>query len=66
MYQSCQPMFRYLTALRVQRAKELLQETQLPLYEIASRVGYESDLAFTKTFKKYTGTTPVRYRKQSP
>lgn len=61
-----QPMFAYLTALRIQRAKELLHETQLPLYEIASRVGYESDLAFTKTFKKHTGTTPVRYRKQSP
>ncbi len=60
-----QPMFEYLTLLRVQRAKELLQETKLPLYEISSRVGYESDLAFTKTFKKHTGTTPTRYRKQA-
>jgi len=60
-----QPMFEYLTALRVQRAKELLQETKLPLYEISGRVGYESDLAFTKTFKKHTGTTPTRYRKQA-
>jgi len=60
-----QPMFEYLTMLRVQRAKELLQETKLPLYEVASRVGYESDLAFTKTFKKHTGTTPTRYRKQA-
>ncbi len=60
-----QPMFEYLTILRVQRAKELLQETKLPLYEISSRVGYESDLAFTKTFKKHTGTTPTRYRKQA-
>ncbi|MCZ6827839.1 MAG: AraC family transcriptional regulator [Gammaproteobacteria bacterium] len=60
-----QPMFEYLTVLRVQRAKELLQETKLPLYEVSSRVGYESDLAFTKTFKKHTGTTPTRYRKQA-
>ena len=59
-----QPMFEYLTVLRVQRAKELLQDTRLPLYEVASRVGYESDLAFTKTFKKHTGTTPTRFRKQ--
>ncbi len=59
-----QPMFEYLTLLRVQRAKELLQETKLPLYEIAGRVGYESDLAFTKTFKKHVGTTPTGYRKQ--
>ena len=60
-----QPMFEYLTRLRVQRAKELLQETKLPLYEVASRVGYESDLAFTKTFKKYAGITPTRYRKET-
>lgn len=59
-----QPMFEYLTMLRIQRAKELLRESNLPLYEVASRVGYESDLAFTKTFKKHTGTTPTRYRKQ--
>lgn len=58
------PMFEYLTRLRIQRAKELLQGTNLRLYEIAGRVGYESDLAFTKTFKKYAGTTPTRYRKQ--
>ena len=60
-----QPMFEYLTRLRMQRARELLQETSLPLHEVASRVGYESDIAFTKTFKKRTGMTPTRYRKQA-
>ena len=60
-----QPMFKYLTMLRIQRAQELLRESNLPLYEVAGRVGYESDLAFTKTFKKHTGTTPTRYRKQA-
>ena len=60
-----QPMFEYLTQLRIQHAKELLQDRELSLYEVANRVGYESDLAFTKTFKKYTGMTPIRYRKQS-
>lgn len=60
-----EPMFEYLTMLRVQRAKEILGESNLPLYEVASRVGYGSDLAFTKTFKKHTGTTPTRYRKQA-
>ena len=58
-------MLEYLTTLRVQRAKELLQETKLRLYEVASRVGYESDLAFAKTFKTHTGITPTRYRKQA-
>jgi len=60
-----QPMFEYLTALRIQGAKELLRGSNLPLYEVASQVGYESDLAFTKTFKKRTGITPTRYRKQA-
>ena len=60
-----QPMFEYLTRLRIQRARELLRETKLPLYEIANRVGYESNLAFTKTFKKHAGMTPTRFRKQA-
>ena len=58
-----QPMFEYLTRLRVQKSRELLRDTALPLYEVASRVGYESDISFTKTFKKHTGTTPTRFRK---
>ncbi len=56
-------MFDYLTQLRIQRARELLEDTGLPLYEVANRVGYESDLAFTRTFKKLTGMTPAAYRK---
>lgn len=57
-------MFDYLTRLRLQRACELLVDSSLPLYDIASRVGYESDLAFTRTFKKRLGMTPTAYRKQ--
>jgi len=56
-------MFDYLTQLRVQRAKELLADTNQPLYEVASQIGYESDLAFTRTFKKRSGMTPTAYRK---
>ena len=59
------PMFEYLTKLRMQKAKELLRETHLPLYDVANRVGYESDMAFTKSFKKHAGTTPTRYRKEA-
>jgi len=56
-------MFRYLTELRMQRARELLHETLLPLFDIASQVGYESDMAFAKAFKRNTGTTPAKYRR---
>ena len=60
-----QLIFDYLTQLRMQHACQLLAETQLPLYKVASRVGYESDLAFTLTFKKRLGNTPTLYRKLS-
>lgn len=57
------PMFEYLTQLRIDRAKELLIGSTLPTAEIACRVGYESDVAFAKTFRKQTGQTPARFRK---
>ncbi|EGR7974842.1 AraC family transcriptional regulator [Vibrio vulnificus] len=58
------PMFEYLTNLRMQKAQELLVESLLPIDEIAEQVGYESERAFTLTFKKHTGTTPKRFRAQ--
>ncbi len=58
-----QPMFAYLTALRIERARALLSESQLSLSEIASRVGYESDVAFIRMFKKQVGLTPTAWRK---
>lgn len=59
-----QPMFDYLTQLRMQRAKDQLRDTNLPLYEIAENVGYESEASFTKTFKRHVGKTPTGYRRQ--
>ncbi|MBT1445389.1 AraC family transcriptional regulator [Shewanella sp. JM162201] len=56
------PMFEYLTQLRMQKAQELLSESLLPIDDIAERVGYGSERAFTLTFKKHTGTTPTRFR----
>ncbi|MDH3419326.1 MAG: AraC family transcriptional regulator [Gammaproteobacteria bacterium] len=59
-----QTMFEYLTAVRMQRAQGLLRESGLSLPKIAERVGYTSRLAFSKAFKRLTGTTPSRYRRQ--
>lgn len=56
-------VFQYLTEHRMQKARELLKDPRLRLYAVANRVGYESDLAFTKVFKKHTGLTPTQYRK---
>ena len=59
-----QTMFEYLTAVRMQRAQGLLRDSGLSLPKIAERVGYTSRLAFSKAFKRLTGTTPSRYRRQ--
>ena len=48
-------MFEYLTALRMQRAQVLLRNSDLPLHEVAHRIGYESDPAFAKAFKRLLG-----------
>lgn len=48
--------------LRMDYARELLFLTQLPVGEIASRVGYENPLYFSRLFKKYNGVSPSEYR----
>ena len=60
-----QTMFEYLTALRMRHARDLLRDSELRVYEIANQVGYESDLAFAKAFKRLLGVTPAMYRKQA-
>ena len=54
----------YLTRQRMERAKELLATTQLPLLEVASQVGYQTQAHFTGVFHRYVGTTPRVYRLQ--
>lgn len=54
---------KYLTGVRMEHAKELLQESNLPVSEICARVGYNDLKHFTQTFKKYTNLSPAQYRK---
>ncbi|CAH1207116.1 helix-turn-helix domain-containing protein [Paenibacillus sp. JJ-223] len=51
----------YLTAVRLERAKELLRTTDVKISEIAEQVGYQPSY-FNRLFKKSEGTTPNRYR----
>ncbi|WP_029040514.1 AraC family transcriptional regulator [Cucumibacter marinus] len=55
----------YLTAWRMQRARQMLAETGEPIIEIAEQVGYRSEAAFGRVFKKAIGTAPARYRRQA-
>ena len=53
----------YLINIRLQVAKDLLINTEKPVYEIATLVGIENLNHFTNLFKKNVGVTPITYRK---
>ncbi len=53
----------YLTALRMQKAKELLKTTTFKIYEISEMVGYRNVEHFNRVFKKENNITPAQYRK---
>jgi len=52
----------YVTAIKAEEAKRLLDLTQKPLQEIADYLGFSSQSHFQNTFKKTTGMTPAQYR----
>ncbi|HUS11385.1 MAG TPA: AraC family transcriptional regulator [Pyrinomonadaceae bacterium] len=53
---------QYLTERRVERAKHLLSESDLPLVEVGARAGFKSQSHFTTLFRRFTGTTPKAWR----
>ena len=52
----------YLANLRIEKAKELLRESGMPIREISQAVGYEDERVFLRRFKKLVGMTPGEYR----
>ncbi len=52
----------YLTAIRMQKAKELLGTTEYSMKEICSMVGYSDPNYFSRSFKKNVGVTPTEYK----
>lgn len=52
----------YLTALRIERARDLLLSTDMKSYEIAERVGFSDAHYFSLTFRKQTGESPREFR----
>ena len=53
----------YLQTLRMEKAKELLNYSDLKNYEVAEKVGYSNVYYFGMSFKKYTGMTVTEYKK---
>jgi AraC-like DNA-binding protein len=58
-----QAPLEYLTEWRMQKAVLLLKQPDKKLFEIAKSVGYESDAAFSKAFKRIVGITPGEHRR---
>ncbi|WP_175492983.1 helix-turn-helix domain-containing protein [Bacillus sp. OK048] len=52
----------YRIHLRMEAAKQLLERSNMRIIDISSEIGYDDAPHFTKTFKKYTGTSPKEYR----
>ncbi len=55
----------YVTRRRIQRAKELLMTTNLPVNDIAEESGYKTAKYFIKIFRELEGMTPSAYRKNN-
>lgn len=52
----------YLTGLRIEKAKELMSDSDMAMKDICSAVGYFDPNYFSRVFKKKTGMTPTDYR----
>lgn len=59
-----EPPLAYLTGWRMHLAETLLTREGLNVSEVAGRIGYESEAAFSKAFKRYFGQSPLAHRRQ--
>ncbi len=55
----------HVTAIRMKRAKELLAENKLKIYEISAECGYQDTKYFCRVFKKHYGLSPQAYKHAS-
>jgi hypothetical protein len=57
------PPMHYLASWRVQVAMQELRNTSASLAQVADMIGYESEAAFSRAFKKAVGTAPATWRR---
>lgn len=67
LYQQCQQYLdlgvtEYLRSLRIQQAKHLLRDTDVPITRISGMVGFEDYNYFCRVFRQETGLSPRKYR----
>lgn len=59
----CSPI-EYINEYRVKQARRLLEKSNMPVTEICLECGYNNLGHFLREFRRYTGTTPLQYRKR--
>ena len=61
-----EPPMAYVTAWRMDLAARLVRERGLPLARVAERVGYQSEAAFNRAFRRAHGMTPGAFARRDP
>lgn len=54
----------YINKIRLEKAIQLIVNTNMPFTEIAEKVGFATSSYFSTAFKQYTGETPTQYKKR--
>ena len=54
----------YLTNIRIEKAKDLLLNSDIAMKELCSMCGYQDPNYFSRTFKKNVGLTPTEYKEK--
>jgi transcriptional regulator GlxA family with amidase domain len=57
-----QSPMQYVTRVRLTKAAALLRTNSATLAEVATSIGYDSEVAFSKAFRRYFGIAPGAYR----
>ena len=58
-----EPTLRYVTRWRIHKAALLLRQSRKSVAEVAAQVGYQSEAAFSRVFKQWTGEAPAAFRR---
>ena len=54
----------YMQRVKIEAAKKNFESSALSISQVMYQVGYNDEKAFRKTFKKYTGLSPLEYRRK--
>lgn len=59
------PYKKYITLVKVDYAKRLLESTDMQITDVCYECGFKNDASFIRKFKKEVGCSPLKYRKNS-